>query len=129
MAPTLAEVQRDLENIVGHPGIMWEDLQQSVQEDAIMRFADVQEKWLDLMWALDVHRAKGVPPRRMGNMNIATRARLDAIYRNKGNWFATLASLILQNQTDQTIRPRTRVRASLRNIRSTWLGLRGNRMS
>jgi hypothetical protein len=116
-APQMATEDRDrllqrskqLEGQFGHPQEMWDDLTRRVQEDAITQFRDVQDEWLRLMWAIDGYRIAGVPPRAMGKATVESRERLAAIYRSKGNWFATLLALLLQNRTEQQIRPRVRV--------------------
>ena len=69
----------------------------------------VEAEWLELMWSLDAYRIAGVAPRDMGNDKIDEGRRLAAIYRSKGNWFATLMAVLLQNQTYQPIRPRIKV--------------------
>lgn len=99
----------DLEIEYGHPGDAWRDLQARVQDEDLTEFRQVERAWLDLVWSLDAYRVAGVAPRDMGNASLEESRRLAAIYRNKGNWFATLIALLLQSQTDQVIRPRTRV--------------------
>ena len=102
--------QRDeLEARIGHPGDLWQSLQDRVQDTGVVAFSEVQYAWLALMWSIDQYRVAGIPPRAMGKPNVAAQARLDAVYRSKGNWFKTLLSLLLQNQTDQQIKPRTKV--------------------
>ena len=99
----------ELRERVGHPGDKWEALVTRIQANAIRRFSDIQKDWLDLMWTLDSYRIEGVPPDGMGNPETPPMARLDAIYRGKGNWFADVIALLLENQTDQRIAPRNRV--------------------
>jgi hypothetical protein len=99
---------RDLEERVGHPQKKWDALQQRIQGDAVKRFSDVQADWLDLMWTLDAYRIAGLAPRDMPGP-AQEGARLAAIYRGKGNWFAAMLSLLLENQTTQRIAPRIRV--------------------
>jgi hypothetical protein len=98
-----------LEGSVGHPGEKWEALKERVQDGVVRRFVEVQDDWLDLMWCLDAYRRAQVPPRGMGRATVAPDRRLEAIYRGKGNWFATLVALLLQNRTNQQIAPRQRV--------------------
>jgi hypothetical protein len=106
--PTL-ETAKALEATVGHPGDLWDELQESIQADATTKFTAVQQSWLTLMWSIDAYRIAGVPPRDMGNPKVSPADRLAAVYRTKGNWFTTLLALLLQNQTEQPIRPRTNV--------------------
>ena len=80
-----------------------------MQDLRVTEFREVEPDWLALMWCLDQYRVAGVPPREMGNPKLAAGKRLAAVYRNKGHWFATLVSLLLQNRTGVTIRPRNRV--------------------
>ena len=61
------------------------------------------------MWCLDAYRRVGVPPRGMGKLAQADSTRLDAVYRGKGNWFATALALLLGNQTSHQLASRGRV--------------------
>lgn len=98
-----------LEARLGHPGDLWDALKANVQAHSVKRFAEVQDDWLRLMWCLHGYRISGVSPRQMGRATLSEERRLGGVYREKGNWFATLLSVLLQNQTTQAIRPRTRV--------------------
>lgn len=113
---------RELEARVGHPGERWDELSRHVQENGITAFREVQADWLGLMWSIDAFRIAGVPPRKMGKASVESAARLGAIYRMKGNWFATLLALLLQNRTEQPIRPRTKVQgfSQLHQIDLAW---------
>jgi hypothetical protein len=104
-----------LEDRVGHPGERWQVLRDRVQDNAITKFADIQAEWLALMWSIDAFRTAGIAPRLMGREDIDDALRLAAVYRFKGNWFATLISLLLQNQTHQQISPRTKVKGFSQN--------------
>lgn len=112
----------DVEAEVGHPGEKWQALKDQVQDGVVRRFADVQDDWLDLMWCLDAYRKAQVPPRDMGTATVEAQRRLEAIYRGKGNWFATLVALLLQNRTHQQIAPRQRVQgfSQLHQIDLAW---------
>ena len=103
------DLLRSLESTVGNPGSIWEDLKRRIQEDAVNRFSEIEADWLRLMWSLDAYRVSGIPPSGMGKISVQPQPRLAAVYRQKGNWFATLLALLLQNRTDQQIRPRTKV--------------------
>lgn len=121
----MATPERQAEEVearVGHPGNKWSALRDRVQDEVIRQFVDVQDEWLDLMWTLDAYRIERVPPLRMGNLGKPPVARLDAIYRGKGNWFAHLLALLLQNWTDQRIAPRQRVQgfSQLHQIDLAW---------
>lgn len=111
-----------LEATVGHPGRLWEALQARVQDEAITQFRQVGDDWLALMWCIDAYRIAGLPPSGMGKASISDAKRLDAVYRTKGNWFSTLLALLLQNQTSQVIRPRTKVQgfSQLHQIDLAW---------
>jgi hypothetical protein len=98
-----------LEEAVGHPGKKLAALKDKVQDEAIKRFADVENDWLDLMWTLDAYRRANIPPRDMGKKGTSTSQRLGAVYRLKGNWFAELIALLLQNRTSLPIAPRQKV--------------------
>jgi hypothetical protein len=112
----------DLEREVGHPGELWDELQRRVQDEAITQFSRVETDWLALMWSIDAFRIAGIPPRGMGRAEIEAAPRLAAIYRTKGNWFATLIALLLQNRTHQRIQPRTNVRgfSQMHQIDVAW---------
>lgn len=99
-----------IEAEVGHPGDRWEELKRRVQDETITQFRLIETDWLALMWSIDAYRAAGIPPRAMGRTSVESSARLAAIYRSKGNWFATLIALLLQNRTSQPLQPRTKVR-------------------
>jgi hypothetical protein len=118
----LAATAEALEAEVGHPGDRWEDLKRLVQDEVITQFRRIEGDWLALMWAIDAFRVAGVPPRAMGRTSIESHARLAAIYRSKGNWFATLIALLLQNRTSQPIQPRTKVRgfSQMHQIDVAW---------
>jgi hypothetical protein len=111
-----------LEAEVGHPGERWTELKRRVQDEAITQFRQVQDEWLALMWSIDAYRVAGVPPRAMGRTTVESPARLAAIYRSKGNWFATLIALLLQNRVSQPIQPRTKVRgfSQMHQIDVAW---------
>lgn len=102
-------LSRQIEATAGHPGKLWDDLQGRIQAEAIKLFADVESDWLRLMWSIDAFRIAGVPPLDMGDQKLARVPRLQAVYRTKGNWFATLLALLLQNRTLQRIQPRIKV--------------------
>jgi hypothetical protein len=106
----VADESEALERRVGHPGLLWDGLKARVQEESVTQFRAVETDWLELMWSIDAFRVAGVPPRAMGRPDVDSSARLAAVYRTKGNWFATLVSLLLQNRTSQPISPRTKVR-------------------
>lgn len=98
-----------IEGRVGHPRERWDALKQRVQDEAVRSFAEVQVDWLALMWCLDAYRRAGTPPRGMGDPNDSPSDRLNAVYRGKGNWFAALVALLLENRTSQRIAPRQKV--------------------
>lgn len=101
--------ERVLRQQVGHPGDKWDLLTQRVQDERVRSFSEVEDEWLDLMWTLDAYRVSGVPPAGMGDPNKQPSKRLAAVYRGKGNWFATLLALLLENQTSHRLAPRVRV--------------------
>lgn len=111
-----------LEAEVGHPGELWLRLQQRVQDEAITQFVHVEADWLGLMWSIDAFRSANVVPRAMGRDDVEAPRRLASIYRSKGNWFATLIALLLQNRTHQPISPRTKVRgfSQIHQIDVAW---------
>lgn len=118
----IATASAELESRVGHPGDLWAALKDRVQAEHITEFATVESDWLRLMWAIDAFRIEGLPPRAMGRAEVNLVRRLGAVYRTKGNWFATLVALLLQNRTRQVLRPRTRVQgmSQLHQIDVAW---------
>lgn len=111
-----------LEATVGHPGRLLDELFGRVARDKTPLFKDVQLDWLNLMWAIDSYRIAGIPPEGMGRLGLPPAPRLAAIYRSKGNWFSTLLATLLQNRTDQEIRPRIKVQgfSQLHQIDLAW---------
>ena len=105
----------ELEERVGHPAQLWGSLKDHVQADAVKSFAGIQADWLELMWSLDAFRIHRLAPFGMG-------PDLGALNRNKGNWFAELIALLLQNRTSQRIGARTRVQgfSQLHQIDVAW---------
>lgn len=99
------QVQRE----VGHPRERWDALVEHVQSQRIRDFADVTSDYLALMWCLDRYRVADAPPLGMGDARQPYRSRMDGIYRGKGNQFANLLSLLLDNRTGQKIRSRSRI--------------------
>ena len=109
MAVTAIDQALRLEERVGHPGDLLDAMKEKVQAEGIRRFSDIEDLWLDLMWSLDAYRVSGIPPRGMGRESSTPQKRLEAVYRTKGNWFAELLALLLQNRTSLRISPRQRV--------------------
>jgi len=105
----MAGTAESIEAEFGHPGEMWGRLKDRVQNEHVEAFSDVAVEWLALMWTLDQFRSAGVPPSGMLEKTVDPSKRLAAIYRGKGNWFATLIALLLENQTSQRLAPRVRV--------------------
>ncbi|MEX1208661.1 MAG: hypothetical protein WEE36_08715 [Acidimicrobiia bacterium] len=66
-------------------------------------FTAVERDWLDLMWCLDAFRQADLKP---PTMQVKT---VDALNRKKGDWFAELIALLLQNRTSQGIGARTKI--------------------
>lgn len=88
---------------VGHPVERFDALKERVQAEAVTLFSDIQVEWLALMWSLDTFRASSVAP-----PGLAFKA-LETLNRGKGNWFAELVALLLQNRTSQHVGSRTNV--------------------
>lgn len=98
-----------IEALVGNPITLWEALKQRVQDEVLKRFEDVQDDWLRFMWALDAFRSNNVLP--LG----APEKSIGAHYRKKGDRFAELAMLLLQNRTDQPVGARVGVEGFSQN--------------
>ena len=94
-----AKTAVDLQREVGHPKERWEALIASIPGGAVMRFAQVERDWLDLMWCLDAYRTAGIYTPGMGKPTLTDSERLAAVYRGKGNWFATLLAALLVERT------------------------------
>lgn len=112
----------ELEEQVGVPADIWQQLTEELQSGGAERLDDVGDLWLSFMWALDAHRIAGIPPRSLGREDLEPAARLAAVYRSKGNYFSTALALLLQNQTSQPINPRTKVQgfSQLHQIDLAW---------
>lgn len=105
--PEIIKAAAEVAEKWGHPQQLWDELAGHVQDHAVQQFSEVTDKWLALMWCLDQFRIAQVPPFGMGKSTIKSpTSRLDGIYRGKGNWFAMLLTLLLENRTGQTIRSR-----------------------
>jgi hypothetical protein len=104
-----------IRSLVGHPLERWEALQGRVQNEGTRLFDDVAEDFLGLMWCLDQYRVAQAPPFGMGKPTTKWDDRLAAVYRGKGNWFATLLSLLLNNRTHQVLRSRGQIEGFSQN--------------
>lgn len=110
-----AERAAETQSQWGHPGELWEALIVSVQNEAIRDFDAVADRWLTFMWCLDEFRKADAPPAGMGDATKPFNQRIDGIYRGKGNQFATLLTLLLENRTGQTIRSRNQIKGFSQN--------------
>ena len=112
---------RQIEAAVEHPGRKKDALVDRVQTEALQQFSSIQDDWLDLMWTLDAYRKASVPPTGMAGPDSAG-SRINAIYRQKGNWFAQLVALLLENQTTQRVAARSRVQgfSQIHQIDVAW---------
>lgn len=97
---------RELEEKVGHPEHLRDALIAKVQGEVIKRFSEIQDDWLRLMWSLDAFRIASVTPTAMGK---GGEGGFEGVYRSKGNWFALLLGLIIDNQTGHHVGSRTKV--------------------
>jgi hypothetical protein len=116
------ERARELEGQVGHPGQRWDALIERVQSAGIRNFADVTDDYLGLMWCLDQYRVADAAPAGMGKADLPYNSRMDGIYRGKGNWFAILLALLLDNRTGEKIRSRSKITgySQLHQIDLAW---------
>lgn len=101
-----AERAEKVRKEVGHPVERWDALQATVQNGAITKFAEIKDEYLELVWCLDAYRRAQAPPEGMGKAGKPWRARLEGAYRGKGNSFATLLALLLDNRTGEKLRSR-----------------------
>lgn len=111
-----------LETLVGHPMEKWVALKDRVQQENLKKFSEVSEDFLSVLWCLDQYRVHGLPPRDMGKPGGSSENRLSGAYRMKGGWFADLVSLLLVNQTDSPLAPRSNVQgfSQLHQIDIAW---------
>jgi hypothetical protein len=107
---------------VGHPQERLTVLAERVRSTRIGNFSDIADEFMALMWCLDQYRVADAPPLGMGRLDYDYRARMDGIYRGKGNWFSTLLGLLLDNRTGQKIRSMTRIRgfSQMHQIDLAW---------
>lgn len=77
----------------------------------MQKFSDVETEWLALIWSYDAFRIAGELPSDFGKYLGRPKPFKDlgGFYRTKGNLFAELNALLLQNQTSQVIGARTKV--------------------
>lgn len=105
----MSDDDRTFEARVGHPLEKWNELKEVVQQENIKVFSEVANDFLAVLWCLDQYRIENIPPRGMGKPKQSAAQRLSGAYRMKGGWFAELVSLILENQTDAPLAPRSKV--------------------
>jgi len=107
------------EDGLGSPLEKWISLKEAVQQRNLRRFPDVIDGFLDVLWCLDQHKAHGVVPVGMGGD-------IGGAYRMKGNWFADLIGLLLINQTNSPLAPRTNIQgfSQVHQIDIAWPTLR-----
>lgn len=79
------------------------------------QWSDVQQEWLAMMWSLDQYRIADAPPQGMGKPTLDYASRMDGIYRGKGNQFARVLTLLLNNRTGQILRSRSEVKGLSQN--------------
>jgi hypothetical protein len=110
---------RELEKQVGHPEVLQDELVARVESEAIRTFSEIQGDWIRLMWSLDAFRVAGLTPTGMGKGGSAG---FEGVYRSKGNWFALLLALLIENQTGQFVGARTKVQgfSQLHQIDLAW---------
>lgn len=94
---------------VGHPQERWAALIERIQSDGVRDFSEVMDDFLALIWCLDQFRIADAPPAGMGDPKAQFGSRMDGVYRGKGNWFATMLALLLDNRTGQKIRSRSKI--------------------
>ncbi|HLL93245.1 MAG TPA: hypothetical protein VK252_09925 [Solirubrobacteraceae bacterium] len=90
-----------LDRRVGNPTAKWGALKDEVQGLGTLRFVEVQDAWLDLMWTLDAYRIAQVLPAGFKDFG--------AFNRGKGNWFAELVCQLLRNRTHDRLGARQKV--------------------
>jgi hypothetical protein len=105
----------DVRARVGHPEEHWTALIDRIQGEGIREFTVIVPDYLAMMWCLDQYRIADAPPEGMGKLDSPFGSRMDGVYRGKGNRFATLLSLLLDNRTGQKIRSRSRIKGFSQN--------------
>jgi hypothetical protein len=101
---------REVEVAWGHPDRIWAKLIDEVQAKAVRDFTAIADQWLSFIWCLDQYRIADAPPIGMGDQTRPFNQRIEGVYRGKGNQFATLLSLLLENRTNERIRSRSRIK-------------------
>jgi hypothetical protein len=91
-----------LEAAFGNPAELWGRLKARVQHENLKSLSAVAIEFLAVLWCLDRYKSDGINPAGMAKD-------LNGSYRMKGNWFAELVSLLLENQTHSPLAPRTNV--------------------
>jgi len=101
---------REVEDAWGHPERIWAELIDDVQDKAVRDFTAINDQWLRFIWCLDQYRIADAPPLGMGDQSRPFNQRIEGVYRGKGNQFATLLSLLLENRTNERIKSRSRIK-------------------
>jgi hypothetical protein len=110
---------RELDRKVGHPEVLRDELIARVEKGGLKRFSEIQDDWVALMWSLDAFRIAGLTPIGMGKGDPSG---FEGVYRSKGNWFALLLALLIENQTGQFVGSRTQIQgfSQLHQIDLAW---------
>ena len=109
MASEASHDQKSIEDVVGHPHEKFLALSEHIQT-GVKSFQQIESQFLDLLWCLDTYRVRQVVPRGMGNPKTKNLQRkLEGVYRGKGNWFSSIAALILGQMTTSELASRSDV--------------------
>lgn len=105
-----------------NPLVLWVSLRDKVQQENVLKFSDVQDEFLNVLWLLDRHRVLNIVPPGMGNAEHSLEAQMSGAYRKKGSWFSELLSLILTNWTSSPLAARSDVQgfSQIHQIDVAW---------
>lgn len=106
-----------LDERAGSPAVLWQHLKAKVQHEDVRSFSRIAQEFLSVLWSLDLYKSEGVNPPQMARD-------LSGSYRMKGNWFAELVGLLLENQTQSPLAPRSNVQgfSQMHQIDIAWPG-------
>lgn len=100
--------QARVEAVVGNPKDKFDVLCERIQQ-GVQAFQTIEVEFLDLIWTMDTYRREQVVPRSMVSAKMMSEPadkQLEGIYRGKGNYFSTVAALIVGQMTTSALASR-----------------------
>lgn len=103
---------QDLVDSVGLPSEKYASIIERIRVERIEKFLDVQTMLLDWLWCVDAYRIAGVVPPDFaaGPTRTTGDALSGSFYRNRGDRFSDILTMLLRNRTSLDLAPRSRVK-------------------